>query len=248
MRELEFRRLFGFLAIVALLLSNAVFAMKANAAKPPGHAKQVIVFTTIFPQSMSFFSKMTSIYTEAFGRLGYDFKLISQPGERAMIDANQGTVDGEAGRIMSIDGEQYPNLMRVPYPIVTMQDGAYAMDGTIKIEGWESLAGKPYRVGLLKGIKSIEQKLPIYVDAEHLVTLSSVEQGIKMLQAKRIDLFLVGTQVEDMEIMQSGAYKKVKRVGIVETKVLYPWLNKRHQDLVQPLADMLETMKSEGRF
>ena len=236
------------LAVVPLVLISLVLAEKVKAAEKNSQEKHIIVFTTIFPQAMSFFSEMSTVYKEAFGRLGYEFKLISQPGERAMIDANQGTVDGEAARIMNIDRKQYPNLIRVPYPIVTMQDGAYAIDDSIKIEGWESLAGKPYRVGLLKGIKSIEQKLPLYVDKEHIVTLSGVEQSIEMLKARRIDVFIVGTQVEDTAFMKSAASKEVKCVGIVETKVLYPWLHKRHQDLVQPLADVLKTMKSEGRF
>jgi ABC-type amino acid transport substrate-binding protein len=129
-----------------------------------------------------------------------------------------------------------------------MKDGAYSTDHSIKINGWESLAGKPYRVGLLKGIKSVEQKLPLYVDKANIVTLSDPEQSLKMLQAKRIDLFIAGTQIEDSAFMKSGAYDDVKLVGIVETKVLYPWLHKRHENLVQRLADTLKTMKSEGQF
>ena len=241
-------RFFACLMLVFLLWSTSGFTINARAAETTSQVNHIIVFTTIFPQAMSFFSEMSTVYKEAFGRMGYEFNLINQPGERAMIDANQGIVDGEAARIMNIDREQYPNLIRVPYPIVTMQDGAYAIDDSIKIEGWESLTGKPYRVGLLKGIKSIEQKLPLYVDKEHIVNLSGVEQSIEMLKARRIDVFIVGTQVEDTAFMKSAANKEVHCVGIVETKVLYPWLHKRHQDLVQPLADVLKTMKAEGRF
>ena len=197
---------------------------------------------------MSFFSKMSATYTEAFRRLGYRFKLISQPGERAMVDANQGIVDGEAGRIREIDKEKYANLIMVPQPITTMQDGAYSTDPSIKISGWESLVGKPYKVGLLKGIKSVEQKLALYVDKANIITLSDPEQCMKMLLTKRIDLFIGGTQIEDSTYMHTGAYKAVKRVGIVETKVLYPWLNKRHENLIGPLTDTLKAMRSEGLY
>lgn len=236
------------LICLSLVISVAGFQSPAIGADKPVMENQVIVFTTIFPRSMPYFSEMAAIYKEAFGRMGYGFRLIDQPGERALIDANEGVVDGEAARIMGIDMEQYANLIRVPHPIVTMQDGAYAIDPSIKIEGWESLVGKPYKVGLLKGIKSVEQKLPLYVDPKQILTLSSVEQCMKMLKAKRIDLFIVGTQVEEMASMINGAYKEVKCVGIVETKVLYPWLHKRHRHLVQPLAEMLKTLRSEGRF
>ena len=241
-------RFLVYLMIVSLLSIPSGMPQHAGAAENSLPENQVIVFTTILPTTLSFFSEISAIYTEAFGRMGYGFKLISQPGERAMIDANQGAVDGEAGRVVSIDQDKYPNLMRVPYPIVTMQDGAYAIDASIQIEGWESLVGKPYRVGLLKGLKSVEQKLSHYVEKKHILTLSDVEQCLQMLMAKRIDVFIAGTLIQDSAYMKSGAYKEVKCVGIVETKVLYPWLNKRHRDLVQPLADTLEAMKSEGRF
>jgi len=229
-------------------MTTSGFPGTAEGVETSSQEKQQIVFTTIFTPTMSFFKKMSTTYTEAFSRMGCGFKLISQPGERAMIDANQGIVDGEAGRISNIDKIKYANLIMVPYPIVTMKDGAYATDHSININGWESLVGKPYRVGLIKGIKSVEQKLPLYVDKANIVTLSDPEQSLKMLQAKRIDLFIAGTQIEDSAFMKSGAYDDVKLVGIVETKVLYPWLHKRHENLVQRLADTLKTMKSEGQF
>jgi polar amino acid transport system substrate-binding protein len=241
------RRL-AFLTCVSLLLMTSGFPGSVNGAEKPLQENQAIVFTTIFTPSMHYFSKISDTYAEAFRRMGYGFKLISQPGERAMIDANLGIVDGEAGRISSIDKQKYANLIMVPHPITTMQDGAYATDPSIKINGWESLRGKPYKVGLLKGIKSVEQKLPLYVDKKNIITLSDPEQCLKMLLAKRIELFIVGTQIEHATYMQSGVYKEVKRVGIVETKVLYPWLHKRHKNLVRRLAETLKTMQSEGRF
>ena len=237
----------AFLCCLSLLIAF-VFPGKADSSENEINEKQTIVFSTIFPQSTLFFSEMSDIYTEAFSRLGFGFKLINQPGERAMIDANLGKVDGEASRIENIDKEKYPNLIIVPYPIVTVKEGAYSTDHSIRINGWESLAGKQYTVGLLKGIKSVEQKLPLYVDKKNIVSLSTPEQCMKMLQAKRIDLVIMSTQIEESEFMKSGAYKEIKCVGIIETKVLYPWLHKRNKSLVRPLADTLKTMKSEGWF
>ena len=236
------------LICVSLLLITSGFPVPVNGTENPLPGKPTIVFTTIFTPNMPFFSKMSVIYTEAFRRMSYGFKLISQPGERAMVDSDQGIVDGEAGRVSIIDKQKYTNLIIVPQPITTMQDGAYSTDLSIKINGWESLAGKPYKVGLLKGIKSVEQKLALYVDKANIITLSDPEQCMKMLLSKRIDLVIVGTQIEDSTYMHSGAYKAVKRVGIIETKVLYPWLHKRNINLIRPLADTLKTMRSEGLY
>jgi hypothetical protein len=224
------------------------FAFTAKGAEKPLQQNQKIVFTTVALQPMSAFSKLSAIYTEAFRRMGYGFKLINQPAERAIVDANEGAVDGEAARIVNIDKKTYPNLIRVPFSILTVIDVAYSTDHSIKVDGWQSLAGKPYRVGLLKGYKSVEQKLPLYVNETQIIRLSDPEQCMKMLLAKRLDLFIFSNEIEDSTFWQSGAYREVKCVGIVEKKLCYPWLHKRHQNLVRPLADTLKTMKSEGWF
>ena len=211
-------------------------------------SEKTIVFATIFVKSVSFYNEMSLIYTEAFRRLGYNFKLVSLPGERAMVDANSGLLDGEAARIAYLDLNKYPNLIRVGESIIVTKDGAYSADPSIRINGWESLRGKGYKVGLYKGIKSIEQKLPLYVEKENIVTLADFEQCLKMLQARRIDIFIVPILIEESTPMKSPAYSDIKRVGIVEEKILYPWFNKRHKELVSRLADTLKAMKVDGTF
>jgi ABC-type amino acid transport substrate-binding protein len=210
--------------------------------------EKTVVFSTMWPESLSSSHEMFLIYSEAFKRLGYNFKLINLPGERSMVDANSGAVDGEAARIASLESDKYPNLIRVEESIFVIKEGAYSTDTSIRINGWESLREKGFKVGLLKGIKSIEQKLPLYVEKVNIVILTGFEQCLKMLQARRIDLFIIGTAMEESTLMKSDAYKDVKRVGIVEEKMVYPWFHKRHKDLVPRLADTLKAMKAEGTF
>ena len=236
------------LIIYFIIISLLIAFGDAICSEKQKEPEKRIIFGTIFTESMSFFSEMSLIYTEAFKRLRYNFELVNLPGERAIVDANSGALDGEAGRITCLDSNKYPNLKRVTESIIVMKDGAYSTDTSITINGWESLRGKGFKVGLLKGIKSVEQKLPQYVEKKNIVTLTDFEQCLKMLQARRIDLFIGATLVEESAPMKSGAYKDVKRVGIVEEKILYPWLHKRHKELVPQLADTLKAMKAEGTF
>ena len=215
-----------------------------NQAEP----EKTIVFSTMFTESLSSFHGMLLIYSEALKRLGYNFKLVSLPGERSLVDANSGAVDGEAARVAYIKSDKYPNLIRVPEAIMVAKEGAYSTDTSIRINGWESLRGKGFKVGLLKGLKSVEKKLPQYVEKENIVILTNFEQCLKMLQARRIDLLLIGTVVEDSVLMKSDAYQDIKRVGIVEEKIAYPWFHKKHKELVSPLADTLKAMKADGTF
>jgi ABC-type amino acid transport substrate-binding protein len=233
-----------FSIIIISLGSNGGAIGSENQPKP----ERTIVFSTIWPESLSSFHEMFLIYSEAFKRLGYHFKLVNLPGERSMVDANSGVVDGEAARIASLDSNKYPNLIRVDESIFVIKEGAYSTDTSIRINGWESLRAKGFKVGLFKGIKSIEQKLPQYLEKKDIVTLTSFEQCLKMLQARRIDLFIIGTAMEESRPMKSDEFKDVKRVGIVEEKKVYAWFHKRHKKLVSQLADTLQAMKTEGTF
>ena len=230
-----------------LIFSSGTFGDAIGSENQPVLEK-TIVFGTIFTDSIPFYNEMLLIYTEAFSRLGCNFKLKNLPGERSMVDANSGALDGEAGRIAYLDLNKYPNLMRVGESIIIMKEGAYSTDPSIRINGWESLRGKGYKVGLLKGIKSVEHKLPLYVKEENIITLTGFEQSLKMLQLRRIDIFIAATLVENSALMKRPAYSDIKRVGIVEEKILYPWFNKRHKELAPRLANTLKSMKAEGTF
>ena len=236
------------LVIISAIIISLGTHGHAICADKPQEPERTIVLSTMIPESLSSFHEMSSIYTEAFKRLGYHFKLVFLPGERAIVDANSGVVDGEAARIASLNSNKYPNVIRVEEPIIVTKEAAYSVDTSIKINGWESLMGKGYKVGLIKGLKLVEEKLSQYVEKENIVTLINLEQCLKMLQSRRIDLLIVGVVVEESELMKSDAYQDIKRVGIVQEKAVYPWLHKRHKALVSPLADTLKAMKADGTF
>ena len=99
---------------------------------------------------------------------------------------------------MILKSNKYPKLIRVEESIVGIKDGAYSTDTSIRINGWESLRGKGFKVGLLKGIKSVEQKLPQYVEKKDIVTLIDFESVIGNSPAIQHVLFKV-EQVADTD-------------------------------------------------
>ena len=236
------------LIILSMVIFSSGLYGDANGSENQEKPEKVIVFGTILAESFSYFREVSLIYSEAFKRLGYQFRLISLPGERSLVDANNGVVDGEASRIAQLDLDKYPNLIQVPESIIVIKDGAYSADPSIRINGWESLRGKGYKVGLFKGIKSVEQKLPLYVEKKNIVTLTGFIQSLEMLKTRRIDLFIASTLLEESAPMKRPEYRDIKRVGIVEEKLAYPWLHKRHKALVPRLAETLKAMKAEGSF
>ncbi len=238
--------------IILIILSIIIFSLgtygNGICSENQQEPEKTIVLSTGMPESMSHFPEIAGIYSEAFKRLGYRFRLVSLPGERSLVDANSGATDGEALRVSYLDSHKYPNLIQVSEPVKVLKYGAYSVDTSIKINGWESLKGKGYEVGIFKGIKFIEKKLPLYVKKENIIALSGFEQILKMLQARRIDIYIAATIMEESAPMKSDKYKDIVRVGIVEEIVIFPWLNKKHKALVPRLAKALEAMKADGTF
>ena len=141
-----------------IIILSAAYGDAIGSENQPEPGK-TIVFSTMFTESLSSFHGMLFVYSEAFKRLGWNFRLVSLPGERSIVDANSGAVDGEAARVAHLNSDNYPNLIQVPEPIMVAKEGAYSTDTSIRINGWESLGGKGFKVGLLKGLKSVEKKI-----------------------------------------------------------------------------------------
>ena len=198
---------------------------------------------------MPVYSQMKLVYSEAFNRIGFGFKLFGNPGERSLIEVGVGNFDGEAARIANLKKNNiYPNLIRVNEPIITLFDGAYALDTSIQVNGWASLQGTDYEIGILKGVKSVEANLISNVAKKNIVYLSNTEQLVKMLLARRIDLFIISTQIENSALMKSPQTQSITRVGIAGEKTLYPYMNKKHMDLSLKLAATLKAMKKDGTY
>ncbi len=144
---MKFRLHFFLLFLLVVFLSTESVNSQENAA-----LKKTISFSTPFLESMTVFSQMKLIYTEAFKRIGSGFKLFRNPGERSLIEVGIGNYEGEAARIANLNkNNKYPNLIRVNEPIMTLYDGAYAIDTSIEVNGWVSLQGTKYEIGILLG-------------------------------------------------------------------------------------------------
>jgi polar amino acid transport system substrate-binding protein len=68
------------------------------------------VYPLSSPEGSGFEDK---ILKEAFRRIGKEIKIIHLPSERALINANEGTDDGNFARVAGLE-KTYPNLIRVP--------------------------------------------------------------------------------------------------------------------------------------
>ncbi|WP_147820591.1 substrate-binding periplasmic protein [Salidesulfovibrio onnuriiensis] len=231
---------------IGALLAVLLFSGLARAEKP------VITFTTPTQLESAAARFFEDLYSEAFGRLGYGFKLLPRPTKRSLKDAESGEADGETARIDDPALEkQFPDLIRVDEPVGSMTLIVYTIDGPLRFDGWEdlSLLGKDDLVGYPRGILAIEQHAREFGHARVYITNSAL-QGCRMLTAGRLDYIISPRSL--LRKLCSGSqgcdYSRLVEAGVLERIPTYPYLHRRHAALAPELARVLREMKADGAY
>jgi len=201
----------------------------------PLQAQTKLVFSSIvdFPAGYS-------ILKEAYELLGINIAYEVYPAARALIQSNNGSVDGEVLRLAGIE-QSYPNLIRVPVPIYYNEFVAFTKEKKFPFQGVESL--KSYKVGTMRGMKIAEKILK----GVTYTSLTKHEQIFKMIETGRLD---VGVLPRVDTILFS------KRLGvpvqILEPRLgkfsMYHYLHKKHSHLLPILTEILRKMEKSGHI
>ncbi len=181
------------------------------------------------------------IVKEAFRRIGIKAKIVFNPTERSSEDVNEGFADVEINRIEGME-KYYPNLVRVPEPNMVMDFVAFSRQD-FKIEGWDSI--KDLYIGIVKGWKILEENT---ADFSHVVLVPTETELFNMLDKGRIDIALYCRLAGYEQLMLLG----LKGIHHLEpplvSRNMYLYLNKKHQDLAEQVAQSLRSMKEDGTY
>jgi polar amino acid transport system substrate-binding protein len=226
--------------------------LENHTATPPPESSpgNTIVLSTPYLEDSGDFQVIERLYTEAFSRMGYNFKLIHLPSARSLADADAGRMGGEAIRYRDLlDGHQYPNLIRIDEWILSAETAAYSIRATINVTGWDSLAGTDYVFVIEHGDKTVQRELLKCVPPNQIIETENVEQAITMLEAGRADIF-VGTSVVAETILQRAEHREsgIRKLGVVKTEYGYPYLHIQYSNLASRLAATLKEMKEDGTY
>jgi ABC-type amino acid transport substrate-binding protein len=243
-------------AFLIVAMATIVMAMAPAEGLGGEEGPRPLSFVYVQPESTPKAQWLIRIYTEALGRMGMEFKFVEVPAKRASLYSNSGRVDGELNRI-STYGDLYPNMVMVPEPNLEGSFSAFTLSPTIHLDGWESLEGTTYSVGLLRGVVYCEQNLSWVLPEDQLHPVTSLDQGMRMLLDRRIDILVYNTPVtlifldseEGKALLDTAAgHVNVYNSGLMGITHGHAWLHKSHADLAQPLAEVLRQMKAEGLF
>ncbi len=178
---------------------------------------------------------------EAFRRAGVAFELVRLPAERGLINANEGIEDGDLARIGGLE-TQYPNLVRVPEKVADVEFVAFARDTSIVPE-WNVL--RRLNVGFIKGWKVYEQQ---FGDASRITTANDAEQLFRLIELGRIDVALYERWLGIALSVKMGLRNVRPLAPPLATRAMFVYLNRRHADLVAPLAQALRALKADGFY
>lgn len=239
-RRAPFRRV-PVLVLACLVLAGLALLLSPHRAWAERHGiEHRLVFSTFPPGGLH--DLFDHILSEAYARLGYEVELQGYPAERALLMANDGLVDGEAGRVSVVE-RSYPNLIRVPTPIYVNRIAVLTVDADIDpAKGWAQFAY--YRTCIRNGYKFLESRVP----GENCHRVSSYEKMLELLKNRRVDVALA----EFFDILPT-----LGKVGMGDVRMLdepmavnpmYHYLNRRHADLVPKIDAVLRAMAAEGRL
>ncbi|MTW11957.1 transporter substrate-binding domain-containing protein [Pseudoduganella eburnea] len=178
------------------------------------------------------------VLREAYRRLGRTLVVHQLPGERSLVYANDGKMDGELYRKLGL-GRDYPNLLIVPVPLLTFELVIFTRGTSFVVNGWDSL--RPYTLGFMRGNKIAQEN----TKGMKVEQVSTMQQAFEKLVMGRTDLVL-GHRASGMAVVRS---QKLEGITVLEPPLasfpVYHYLNRKHEALVPELTRVLKQMQAD---
>lgn len=179
----------------------------------------------------------------AYERAGLKLKLIPLPHTRAILNSNDGIIDGDVGRIPLID-KKFTNLRRVDVKVMDFSGAAYAIDP--KITHYEKAQLSKYRVGTVLGVHWAELEMT----GLKSIGAPSVKALFEMLLQGRVDLVLVTETSAESVINELGSRaEKIRKLNpAVFSSPFYHYVHKKNAAIIPRLEQALKEINEEGVF
>ena len=209
------------------------------------HAEPALLITSVSGPPISntthtgFADRIT---LEAFRRINRKVELIKLPAQRALLEANEGIIDGDLLRVKEIP-KTYTNLRRVPEKIMDYEFMVFTRHLQLTPQGWDSL--KAYDVGVIGGWKILEKNLQ---GSRSMTRGNDTRHAMRLLASDRVDL-IVATRWLGLQAIRDLGLSDVRLLEPpVETREMFLMLHKRHTALLDGLAEALRAMKRDGTY
>ena len=220
---------------ILALIAGLAWLTGAPAAEPPPEPQPYVVAVS---ETHPYSEGIVTFLTEAYRRIGMTIVARPYPPGRSVELANRGEVDAEAARVPDAMGGR-ADLIAVPEALGRGDIFVFTNGAAVPVDGWESLRSLHLcvMVGDLITMKRTE-------GITREVTRDTAAQ-FQMLAKGRCDAALSdGAAWLLIGRRHLGRFRMMEKP--VQSFPVYHYVNKRHADLVQPLAEAFRTLHAEG--
>ncbi len=212
----------------------------------PAQARDKLVISTSVvapyttPARTGFLDRLVAA---VFHEAGVEAEILVYPAasERSLLNANEGLDDGQALRVAGLE-KLYPNLVRVPEPVMMNDFVAMSRRPAFATPNWQAL--KPYSVTYIIGWKIFESNLPAGVPA---TPVRDAGQMFTLLARERVDVALHERWQGLAQARNSGLQVRVMEPPLVSVP-MHMYLHKKHAALVPKVSQALARLKQDGRY
>lgn len=192
------------------------------------------------------FNWATLVYKEAFRRLGLPVEVVSLNLARRSALVEEGGIDGEVSRIHAY-ADTHPALIRIEEPVMDFTFSVFAAPSDLQAQQLADLPANA-QVDYRRGILLCENALKKSIPPERLGTVTTTEQGVRKLLARRSDAYC-DIDIYVTELLQSGRLDGAsapRKLFDIATMKTYPYLARKHMELAPKLTAVLQQMRAEG--
>lgn len=178
------------------------------------------------------------VMAEAYRRLGLGLEVHRLPGERALLSANDGKLDGELYRKVGME-KMYPHLVIVPVPLLTYEVVVFTRGTRFVVNGWESL--RPFNIGFVRGIKIIEQN----TQGMTIEPVATMQQAFQKMELGRTDL-VVANRASGQAVVKALQLEDVSTLSPpLASFPVFHYLHRKHESLLPKLTAVLKQMQKD---
>ena len=183
----------------------------------------------------------SKIMKVAYSRSNLDVEIKFLNLEDSLKASNSGETDGEIARIKKIS-LLYENLVIVPVQLITVDAIAFSKDTNITVTKWDDL--KDYDVTIVKGAKFIEKAM----QDMNKTFVPTFKEAFENLVDNKTKIIVV-PRLAGLKYIYLHDKLNIKPISkSLQSVKLYHFVNKKNEDLVPILKNILEDMKASGEI
>lgn len=217
--------------LILLVLGGVVAAQQP--AKLPSH---IVLGTVMDSREVDV---GINVLREAYRRAGITVEIRRYAGDTALRKANAGEIAGDVHRIDGI-GEAWPNLVQVPIPINYFEIAVYSRNPQFHPVAWRDL--KNMQLGIVRGVVAVEASARDL----NVHKVDSYDELFRLVGKNEVDAIAVPVVAFDERTELHGNPAGLVRNTVMDSYLLYHYLNRNYAHLVPVIQPILRQMLSDG--